>query len=127
MHAGDGNVHTNIPVNSNDYEMMQEAERIVDEVMELAHRLDGVISGEHGIGLTKFQYLDKAVVDNFVEYKRKVDPEGRFNRGKLMPGSGLANAYTPSLRLVQQEALILEQSELGALNDDIKNCLRCGK
>src|SRR5690606_1847733 len=55
MHAGDGNVHTNIPVNSNDYEMMQEAERIVDEVMALARSLDGVISGEHGIGLTKIQ------------------------------------------------------------------------
>src|SRR5690625_3460482 len=127
MHAGDGNVHTNIPVNSNDYEMMQEAERIVDEVMALAHQLDGVISGEHGIGLTKIQYLDQEVVDNFTGYKQKVDPHGRFNKGKLLAGSGLDNAYTPSLRLVQQEALILEQSELGALNDDIKDCLRCGK
>lgn len=127
MHAGDGNVHTNIPVNSNDYEMMQEAERIVDEVMALARSLDGVISGEHGIGLTKIQYLDKESVEKFAEYKYKVDPEGRFNRGKLLPGSGLDNAYTPSLRLVQQEALIMEKTVLGALNDDIKNCLRCGK
>jgi len=44
-----------------------------------------------------------------------------------MPGSGLERAYTPSLRLLQQEALILEESELGALNDDIRHCLRCGK
>jgi Fe-S oxidoreductase len=127
MHAGDGNVHTNIPVNSNDYAMMHEAERIVDQVMALARRLGGVISGEHGIGITKMQYLDPGQVEAFAGYKQRVDPEGRFNRGKLMPGSGLANAYTPSLRLVQQEALILEQSELGALNDDIKDCLRCGK
>ncbi|KAB7619608.1 DUF3683 domain-containing protein [Alkalilimnicola sp. S0819] len=127
MHAGDGNVHTNIPVNSNDYAMMHEAERIVDEVMALANRLDGVISGEHGIGITKMQYLDQAVVDNFTGYKQKVDPRGRFNQGKLLAGSGLTNAYTPSLRLVQQEALILEASELGALNEDIKDCLRCGK
>ncbi|OOG24808.1 FAD-linked oxidase [Thioalkalivibrio denitrificans] len=127
MHAGDGNVHTNIPVNSNDYAMMHEAERIVDQVMALARRLGGVISGEHGIGITKMQYLEPAQVDAFAGYKQRVDPEGRFNRGKLMPGSGLANAYTPSLRLVQQEALILEQSELGALNEDIKDCLRCGK
>ncbi len=60
MHAGDGNVHTNIPVNSNDYEMMHEAERIVDRVMALAVSLDGVISGEHGIGLTKFRFLEPA-------------------------------------------------------------------
>ncbi len=127
MHAGDGNVHTNIPVNSNDYAMMREAERIVDRIMALAASLDGVITGEHGVGLTKMQYLDPEQVRRFEAYNRRVDPEGRFNRGKLLPGSGLENAYTPSLRLVEQEAIILEQSELGALNHDIKDCLRCGK
>jgi FAD/FMN-containing dehydrogenase/Fe-S oxidoreductase len=127
MHAGDGNVHTNIPVNSNDYAMLQEAERIVDRVMTLATALGGVISGEHGIGITKLRHLDPAALAEFVDYKHRIDPQGHFNRGKLMPGSGLANAYTPSLRLVQQEALILEDSELGALNDDIRHCLRCGK
>ena len=127
MHAGDGNVHTNIPVHSNDYEMLQEADRIVDQVMALAQELDGVISGEHGVGITKFKYLDEKTIQSFADYKRKVDPEGYFNRGKLLAGSGLENAYTPSLQLVQQEALILEDSELGSLNDDIKHCLRCGK
>ena len=127
MHAGDGNVHTNIPVNSNDYEMMQEAEHIVDQVMALATALDGVISGEHGIGLTKMHYLQDDVIQDFAQYKSKVDPDGHFNKGKLMPGSGLQNAYTPSLRLVEREALLLEHNELGALNDDIKDCLRCGK
>lgn len=127
MHAGDGNIHTNIPVNSNDYTMMREATQIVERVMNLAKLLKGVISGEHGIGLTKMQFMDAGTVEAFAAYKRKVDPEGHFNRDKLMPGSGLEMAYTPSLRLVQQEALILEQSELGALNDSIKDCLRCGK
>lgn len=127
MHAGDGNVHTNIPVNSNDYLMMQQADEIVDRVMALATGLGGVVSGEHGIGLTKIQYLNKDDLGRFVDYKKQVDPDDNFNRGKLMPDSGLENAYTPSLRLVEQEALILEESELGALNDDIKNCLRCGK
>ncbi len=127
MHAGDGNVHTNIPVNSNDYQMMREADRIVERVMRLAVDLGGVISGEHGIGLTKIRYLEPQAIEAFAAYKRRVDPHGHFNRGKLMPGSGLERAYTPSLRLVSQEALILERSELGALNDAIRNCLRCGK
>ncbi|MFK7857041.1 MAG: DUF3683 domain-containing protein [Granulosicoccus sp.] len=127
MHAGDGNIHTNIPVNSNDYDMMRQAEGIVDRVMELARLLNGVISGEHGIGLTKMQYLDDASIQAFADYKNVVDPNGHFNKDKLMPGSNLENAYTPSLRLVEQEALILEQSELGSLNDSIKDCLRCGK
>ena len=127
MHAGDGNVHTNIPVHSHNYRMLHEADRIVDQVMELAKSLDGVISGEHGIGLTKVQYLEPEKLADFVAYKNQVDPEHHFNRGKLMSNQGLEGAYTPSLRLVQQEAIILEQSELGQLNDDIKHCLRCGK
>ena len=127
MHAGDGNVHTNIPVHSHNYQMLHEADRIVDQIMELAQSLDGVISGEHGIGLTKFQYLEESKLSDFTRYKQSVDPHGHFNRGKLMPGSGLDSAYTPSLRLVQQEAIILEESELGDLNDDVRHCLRCGK
>ncbi len=127
MHAGDGNVHTNIPVFSNDYAMLGEAHRIVQRVMRLARDLGGVISGEHGIGITKMQFMEPEAVKAFTEYKQRVDPDGRFNRGKLMPGSGLESAYTPSLRLLQQEALILEASELGELNDMVRHCLRCGK
>ncbi len=78
MHAGDGNVHTNIPVNSDNYRMMHEADRIVDRVMALATSLGGVISGEHGIGLTKIQYLDDASVAAFAAYKKKGRSEGFF-------------------------------------------------
>ena len=127
MHAGDGNVHTNIPVHSDNYQMLHQADRLVERIMQLARELGGVISGEHGIGLTKIQFLETDKLNNFIQYKQRVDPEGRFNKGKLLPGSGLDNAYTPSLALVQQEALILEQSELGLLNDEVKHCLRCGK
>jgi FAD/FMN-containing dehydrogenase/Fe-S oxidoreductase len=127
MHAGDGNVHTNIPVNSNDYAMLHAADQIVARVMALAARLDGVISGEHGIGITKLQYLAAETVTAFSAYKHKVDPHGHFNRGKLLPGADLTRAWTPSLRLVQQEAIILEASALGELNDAIRHCLRCGK
>ncbi|MDH5655837.1 MAG: DUF3683 domain-containing protein, partial [Spirochaetia bacterium] len=117
MHAGDGNVHTNIPVNSNDYEMLNETHRIVERVMKLAVSLGGVVSGEHGIGITKYQFLTESETERMAAYKREVDPGDHFNPGLLMPGSGLENAYTPSLRLVSQEALILEESELGSLND----------
>lgn len=127
MHAGDGNVHTNIPVNSNDYSMLQEADSVVGTIMQLAESLGGVISGEHGIGITKLRYLDDASVNAFVQYKNTVDPNHVFNPGKLLPGADLRGAYTPSLRLLEQEALILEASELDELNAQIKDCLRCGK
>ncbi|UCH49621.1 MAG: FAD/FMN-binding oxidoreductase [Betaproteobacteria bacterium] len=127
MHAGDGNVHTNIPVNSDDYLMLQEANAAVSRVMQLAHRLEGVISGEHGIGITKLDYLDRADLRGFETYKERVDPEGRFNKGKLLPGANLERAYTPSFSLLELESLILEQSEIGEISDSIKDCLRCGK
>ena len=139
MHAGDGNVHTNIPVHSDNYAMLQTAHAAVDRVMALARRLDGVISGEHGIGITKLQYLSDDELAPFADYKRRVDPEGRFNRGKLLrnrelpaqPGrrlrADLSNAYTPSFGLMGHESLLLQQSDLGAIADSIKDCLRCGK
>ena len=127
MHAGDGNVHTNIPVNSDDYAMLQQANGAVDRIMRLARDLGGVISGEHGIGITKFDFLEEHEIAPFAAYKQKIDPEGRFNRGKLLKGSNLDRAYTPSFNLMELESLILEQSELGSISDSIKDCLRCGK
>ena len=142
MHAGDGNVHTNIPVNSDDYEMLQTAHEAVARIMVLARSLDGVISGEHGIGITKLEFLTDDELSPFAEYKAKVDPEGRFNKGKLLRGGAhqalverdasvrhadLANAYTPSFGLMGHESLIMQQSDIGAIADSVKDCLRCGK
>ncbi len=139
MHAGDGNVHTNIPVNSDNYEMLQTAHGAVKRIMALARSLDGVISGEHGIGITKLEFLSDAELQPFTDYKRRVDPEGRFNKGKLLreavsgqPGApvysaDLEHAYTPSFGLMGHESLIMQQSDIGAIADSVKDCLRCGK
>ncbi|WP_150606688.1 DUF3683 domain-containing protein [Pandoraea cepalis] len=131
MHAGDGNVHTNIPVNSDNYEMLQDAHKAVARIMAIARSLDGVISGEHGIGITKLEFLTEAEIGEFRAYKQRVDPEGRFNKGKLldMPDlpADLRNAYTPSFGLMGYESLIMQQSDIGAIADSVKDCLRCGK
>ncbi|CAN7198587.1 glycolate oxidase, subunit GlcD [compost metagenome] len=127
MHAGDGNVHTNIPVNSDDYDMLQDAHRAVARIMALARSLDGVISGEHGIGITKLEFLTEEEIGDFRAYKAKVDPQGRFNKGKLLPGADLRNAYTPSFGLMGHESIIMQQSDIGAIAESVKDCLRCGK
>ncbi len=131
MHAGDGNVHTNIPVNSDNYEMLQSAHEAVARIMALARSLGGVISGEHGIGITKLQFLSDEEITGFAAYKQRIDPEGRFNKGKLLrqPAlhADLTNAYTPSFGLMGHESLIMQQSDIGAIADSVKDCLRCGK
>ena len=149
MHAGDGNVHTNLPVNSDDYDMLQTAHGAVVRIMALARSLDGVISGEHGIGITKLEFLTDAELQPFADYKAKVDPQGRFNKGKLLRNTeqtsqlnqgpaadlmpekalfaDLTNAYTPSFGLMGHESLIMQQSDIGAIAESVKDCLRCGK
>ena len=139
MHAGDGNVHTNIPVNSDNYEMLQTAHEAVARIMVLARSLDGVISGEHGIGITKLEFLTDDELANFTAYKARVDPEGRFNKGKLLRGEALkglgddvhaadlTHAYTPSFGLMGHESLIMQQSDIGEIAASVKDCLRCGK
>jgi FAD/FMN-containing dehydrogenase/Fe-S oxidoreductase len=127
MHAGDGNVHTNLPVNSDNYEMLQDAHAAVARIMKLARSLDGVISGEHGIGITKLEFLTDDEIGEFRAYKQRVDPQGRFNAGKLLAGADLRNAYTPSFGLMGYESLIMQQSDIGAISESIKDCLRCGK
>ncbi|WP_408595835.1 DUF3683 domain-containing protein [Limnohabitans sp.] len=136
MHAGDGNVHTNIPVNSDDYAMLQTAHEAVARIMTLARSLNGVISGEHGIGITKLAFLTDAELQPFADYKARVDPEGRFNKGKLLRNNDvdanlrhadLSQAYTPSFGLMGHESLIMQQSDIGAIAASVKDCLRCGK
>jgi FAD/FMN-containing dehydrogenase/Fe-S oxidoreductase len=127
MHAGDGNVHTNIPVNSDNYAMLHTANRAVAKIMRIARELNGVISGEHGIGITKLEYLTDAELAPFRSYKLKIDPEGHFNKHKLMPQGDLRRAYTPSFGLLGHESLIMQQSDISSISDAIKDCLRCGK
>jgi Fe-S oxidoreductase len=56
-----------------------------------------------------------------------VDPDNRFNAGKLQPGSTLERAYTPSFNLLGHESLLMQQSDINSIADAIKDCLRCGK
>ncbi len=127
MHAGDGNVHTNIPVNSDNYAMLNTANRTVARIMRIARQLNGVISGEHGIGITKLEHLTTEELAQWNAYKQRVDPAGRFNQLKLAPGSDLRRAYTPSFGLLGHESLIMQQSDISAISDAVKDCLRCGK
>ena len=127
MHAGDGNVHTNVPLNSDNYAMMQLGEKAISLVMNAAKSLGGSITGEHGIGLTKIAFIDEADLKPFYNYLDRVDPQRHFNAGKLRKESGLANAYTPSFNLLGAESLLMQQTQIKAISDAIKNCLRCGK
>jgi FAD/FMN-containing dehydrogenase/Fe-S oxidoreductase len=128
MHAGDGNIHVNIPVHSNDYRMMLDADEIAGIIMrETTDKFNGVISGEHGIGLTKLKFIDKKLLDAYADYKKESDPDDLFNPGKLRHDFPLNTVYTPSLNLLELEAFILEVADMKDLTKSIASCVRCGK
>lgn len=127
MHAGDGNVHVNIPVLSNDRKMMRRAARTADAIMVKAVDLGGAVSGEHGIGITKFKHLSPERVQALETYRNSVDPGRIMNPGKLCDADIIDKVFTPSFNLLELEASILRHGSLGTLASSIANCVRCGR
>lgn len=127
MHAGDGNVHVNVPVLSNDRAMLERADHRIDDVMAKVIALGGVVSGEHGIGVTKLKYLEPERIAELSAYRRRVDPGGLMNPGKLEDYAALGHIFTPSFNLLELEARILQHGQLEELSHKIAHCVRCGK
>ncbi|MBU1564508.1 MAG: DUF3683 domain-containing protein [Proteobacteria bacterium] len=127
MHAGDGNIHVNIPVFSNDRGMMKRAEKTAEDIMAKAVELGGVVSGEHGIGITKMKFLEKSRLDELRRYRLEVDPQGIMNPGMLNDPAIIDKVYTPSFNLLVLEAKILQYGSLAKLSSMISKCIRCGK
>jgi FAD/FMN-containing dehydrogenase/Fe-S oxidoreductase len=127
MHAGDGNIHVNIPVFSNDREMMKRAEKTAEAIMTKAVDLGGVVSGEHGIGITKMKFLEKSRLDELRKYRKEIDPQGIMNPGMLNDPAIIDKVFTPSFNLLELEAKILQYGSLAQLSSMISKCVRCGK
>jgi len=90
-HAGDGNVHVNFLVESDDPEELRRAEEGVEELFRIVVAYGGSLSGEHGIGTTKAQYLGIEIPPRELELMRQIkrlfDPRGILNPEKLFPTS----------------------------------------
>ncbi|HID97311.1 MAG TPA: FAD-binding protein [Thermodesulfobacteriaceae bacterium] len=86
-HAGDGNLHVNILYNKETSGAGEMAEKAVKKVMKAALSLDGTISGEHGIGLTKRPFINMEIHEREMELmksiKRVFDPDNILNPGKI--------------------------------------------
>lgn len=86
-HAGDGNIHVNFMCDRHDEKSLNNARKAVRETFELSVELGGTISGEHGIGYVKSQYLDIAIDKPTLEIMKSIkkvfDPKGILNPGKM--------------------------------------------
>jgi glycolate oxidase len=86
-HAGDGNIHVNVMYNRGEERELQAAERAVKEIFTVVRQLDGTLSGEHGIGITKSPYigmeLSEAAIALSLRLKKAFDPNNIMNPGKI--------------------------------------------
>ena len=86
-HVGDGSVHPQIPIDYNDKDEYRRYKIAKSEIYQLTIKLDGTISGEHGIGLEKKAYIAKVVEGGALDYMRQIkkifDPNNILNPYKI--------------------------------------------
>lgn len=87
-HTGDGNVHTNVMVpNPEDKDELARGYACIEEIFAIAVELEGTLSGEHGIGLSKAPFMHLAFTQEemnlFKAIKRAFDPNNILNPGKM--------------------------------------------
>ncbi|MCR4666549.1 MAG: FAD-binding oxidoreductase [Desulfovibrio sp.] len=130
MHAGDGNCHVNIPVNSNDPDMLERAEKTAARVMKHCQEIGGEVSGEHGIGITKIAFLSQEKMEALRHFKEQVDPRDVMNPAKLVFRELPVKPFTFSFnRLLNdiRESGLPDKERLISLLTAIQTCTRCGK
>jgi D-lactate dehydrogenase len=88
-HAGNGNLHVNIMYAPDDAAETARAHAALPRLFALVLALEGTLSGEHGIGVAKRDYMaqafDTATLDAMRAVKRALDPDGILNPGKVLP------------------------------------------
>ncbi|KAA9153247.1 FAD-binding protein [Amycolatopsis acidicola] len=89
-HAGDGNMHPNVVFDSEDPDSVRRGQAAFDAIMALGLRLGGTITGEHGVGMLKRDWLETELGEVGVAVHRSVkeafDPRGILNPGKVVRG-----------------------------------------
>jgi glycolate dehydrogenase FAD-linked subunit len=89
FHAGDGNLHPNLPYDASDPDQSAHVHDAMKEIMEACIAAGGTITGEHGIGLDKLPYMDHLFSDETLgamcALRTVFDPDRRSNPGKVVP------------------------------------------
>jgi len=88
-HAGNGNIHVNLLVDPDDGDQMARAHACLDQVFGLVLSLNGTLSGEHGVGLEKRDFITREIGAEALGLMRRIkdqfDPRHILNPGKMLP------------------------------------------
>ena len=84
---GDGNIHVNVMLDKEDPVQLKDGYAIVKELFKKVIDMNGTITGEHGIGITKAPYLEMEItaagIQLMARIKEAFDPSGIMNPGKI--------------------------------------------
>jgi glycolate oxidase subunit GlcD len=102
FHAGDGNIHPNICFDRRDADELARVIRAGEEILEACVAVGGVITGEHGVGVEKRDFMhlvfDEADLEAMYRLREAFDPDGVCNPGKIIPTTRFCVESNPKAR-----------------------------
>jgi glycolate oxidase len=103
FHAGDGNIHPLVLYDERDLDQVRRALAAGHDILEKCIELGGSVTGEHGIGVEKIDFMEKQFsrddLDAMRTLRRVFDPEGRCNPHKMFPGSKRCADFAPKKQI----------------------------
>lgn len=103
FHAGDGNIHPLVLYDERDPEQVRKAVIAGEEILDECIRLGGSVTGEHGIGLEKMDFMKRQFTEDDLEAMRKLrsvfDPDQRCNPHKMFPGAKRCGDFAPKRQI----------------------------
>jgi glycolate oxidase len=110
FHAGDGNLHPLILFNGRESGALQRAEALAGRILEMCVEMGGSITGEHGVGMEKRDYLSAMFSADEIDCMRRIrsafDPLGIANPGKMFPNSEASALQHRGLHPLEKAGLI---------------------
>ena len=95
-HAGNGNLHINLLYDESNIKEATAAQQCLEQVFDLVLKLNGTLSGEHGVGISKRNYISKeidpAALNLMQKIKQQFDPNNILNPGKTLPDTSAQNS-----------------------------------
>ncbi len=110
FHAGDGNLHPLILYDGQQPGALEHAEKLAGEILQLCISLGGSITGEHGVGVEKRNYMpsmfDEVSLGTMRDIRHQIDPKEIANRGKMFPGSEAPALKQHGMHPLEQKGVI---------------------
>ena len=99
FHAGDGNLHPLLVFDASEEGTLERVHQVAAEIVKISLEAGGVLSGGHGIGIEKQEFMQQLFTDQDLEHQNKLrssfDPHCRINPGKVLPtGHSCADIQT---------------------------------